>query len=309
VTGLVSVGDTDNGFPETVGPDGVSVHGTGGIYVIMTESAPALQAEDPGLDPAVAAQLSHLLKVTPSGNWRAVADVGSLNYEWTGANKDAPWAPKGQFPDSNPYGVLALPGRQFVVDAGANTLSEVRADGSVRIIAYFPNPRFPNPQPGGGPLIPISDSVPTCIALGPDGFLYVGTLAFGANFARFAPSSPPSWAALPPQSVIYRVDPNGSKFFLDDADIWASGLNPITGCAFGKDGLYVTEFFTQVSHYSTGDVVKIAWNPDGTAGARTALGIGALTNPNGCVVGPDGSVYVSNKSISFGGGQVVRVNY
>jgi hypothetical protein len=315
VTGLASVGDTENGFPEVVGPDGISLLGKGGIYVIMAESSAGVLAANPGLDPAATAQFGRLLKVTPSGQWKATANVGEFNYSWTDAHKNDDWAPADQFPDANPYAVLALPGHQYVVDAGANTLNEVRPDGSIRLIAYFPNPLFPNPnfgQPNGGPeFIPISDAVPTCIAQGPDGFLYVGTLAFGANFARFG--GPPPWATLPKQSKVYRVNPTSSKFFLTDDDVWADNLNPITGCGFGPGGFYVTEYVTEESGYQSGDVVRIAVNLNGTAGTRTALGVGVLNAPNSFACGRDGSIYVSNNSTSAGVGpvvgEVVRVNY
>ena len=308
VTGLVSVGDTENGFPEAIGPDGLAIHGTGGIYVTLGESAAGVAASGATLSATAAAEFGRLIKLTPSGNWKAIADVGDFNYQWALANKNAPWAPAGQFPDANPYGVLAVAGTEYVVDAGANTLSEVRADGSLRLIAFFPNPLFPA-APGGPLVIPISDSVPTCVAKGPDGFLYVGTLAFGANFARFGPSAPPFWKTLPPQSKIYRVNPAASNQFLTDADVWASAFSPITACAFGPGALYITEYVTQQSNFVTGDVVRIAINSDGSAGARTTLGTDALVAPNGLALGTGGAVYVSNFSISSGGGEVVRVNW
>jgi hypothetical protein len=305
VTGLASVGDTENGFPEALGPSGVSVHGNGGIYVTIGESALGIGADMPDLPARAAAQLGHVLKMTPSGQWKAVADVGDFDYQWTGENKDQPWAPD-QFPDANPYGLLALPGKQFVADAGANTLNEVSANGSVRLVAYFPNPVLP--LPGGGQAT-ISDAVPTCVAQGPDGDLYVGVLAFGANFARFSPTAPPNWPSLPPQSKIYRIKLGTSKFFLDETDVWASGFNPIVALQFGKGALYVTEYVTEESHFQTGDVVRVQLNGDGSAGPRTAIGVGALNQPNGLALDSNGAIYVSNFSISSGGGQVVRVNY
>ena len=306
MTGLASVGDTENGFPEALGPSGVSVHGSGGIYVTMGESGLGVAASIPDLPAAARDQFGHLLKVTPSGHWKAVSNVGDYDYLWTGENKDEPWAPEGQFPDADPYGLLAVGGRQFVADAGANTLNEVRPDGSVRIIAYVPNPLLPLPN---GALVPVSDSVPTCVAQGPDGYLYVGTLAFGANFARFDTNSPPNWASLPPQSKVYRVNPNGTEVFLTEADVWASGFNPITACGFHGTALYLTEYTTQDSGYATGDVVRVHVNANGTAGARTTLGAGAISQPNGLAFDWQGRVYVSNYSISSGSGQVVRVNY
>jgi sugar lactone lactonase YvrE len=145
--------------------------------------------------------------------------------------------------------------------------------------------------------------------MGPDGFLYVGTLAFGANFGRFDPNAPPNWSTLPPQSKIYRVDPSKSEQFLTDADVWADGFNPITACAFGCDGLYVTEYATEQSQYATGDVVRVALDAEGNPGARTEYGTGSLYQPNGLALSARGNIFVSNYSISSGGGQVVRVNY
>lgn len=333
VTGLASHGTNERG-PEVVGPDGIAAQGGSEFYVIMAESVGGILAGDPNLDPDVVGQFGHLLELTPRDRgdgrphdddhdsaWRVVADVGGFNYAWTGAHQNESWAPfdpptppatkpQPQFPDANPYAVLALPGHQYVVDAGANTLNEVRPDGTVRVIAYFPNPMFPVP---GGHFVPISDAVPTCIAQGPDGYLYVGTLAFGANFARFGNPQHPGWAHLPNQSKVYRVNPKSSKFFLTDADVWAADLNPITGCGFSRGSFYVTEYQTQESGYKSGDVVRIAVRHNGGAGARTPMGVGALNQPNGFAAGQDGSIYVSNNSTSAGVGsvvgEVVRVNF
>ena len=90
--------------------------------------------------------------------------------------------------------------------------------------------------------------------------------------------------------------------------------NPITGCGFGRDGaFYVTEFSTHFPTSDLGDVVRIVIKPDGSAGARTTLGVGALHSPNGFASGPDGSIYVSNHSTSTAvdvtPGEVVRVNF
>jgi len=301
LTGLSSVAEGG----EALGPHGISILGNGEIFVLIGESRFIFPEADQGT--ALARQFGQLLTATQSGQSRPVADIGAFSFKWTGDNKNAGFAPADQFPDANPYAVLALPGLQYVVDAGANTINEVRPDGSIRIIAFVPNPQLPA-TPGGPPAVTISDAVPTCVAQSPDGHLYIGTLAFGANFARFDSSAPAFWASLPPQSKVYRVDPKSPNIFLTEGDVWASGLNPITGCGFGPNGFYVTEFITQDSGYSTGDVVRISVNPDGTAGARTALGVGALHEPNGFAAGSDGAIYVSNFSTSGGVGQVVRVN-
>lgn len=195
-----------------------------------------------------------------------------------------------------------MPGHQYIADAGSNTVDEVDENGSVRIIAFVPNPLLTL----GGQLVPVSDSVPTCVAQGPDGFLYIGTLAFGAYFASGDSA----------QSKVYRISPTLSNAILTDSDVWASGFYPITGCGFGHGAFYVTEYFT-TSPAAPGDLIKVALNADGSAGTRTIMGGGLLKFPNGFAAGPDGSVYVSNHSTSPGVaqslgspvGQVVRVNY
>lgn len=53
-------------------------------------------------------------------------------------------------------GILALPGREYVVDAGPNTLDVVLADGTVQVLAFFPNNST-------------SDATPTCVAMGQAG--------------------------------------------------------------------------------------------------------------------------------------------
>ena len=284
-----------------VGPDGVSPLGNGNIHIIMAQSTSGILANNPNANPALANQFGKLLKSSQSGQWKAVADVGDFDYQWTDQNKNAPWAPVGQFPDANPYAVLSVPGHEYIADAASNTVDEVDQNGFVRIVAFVPNPLLrlgPN-------LVPVSDSVPTCVAQGPDGFLYVGTLAFGAYFA----------SGNTPQSKVYRINPALGNAILTDADVWASGFYPITGCGFGSGAFYVTEYFT-TSPVAPGALIKIALNPDGSAGVRTIMGGGKLRFPNGFAAGPDGSVYVSNNSTSAGVaqtpgdpvGEVVRVD-
>lgn len=276
-TGLVSTGAPDGSG--SVGVDGLSQRDDGALYAIMAASP---QQIPPGLPPALAQaayqQIGQLLKLNRStGDNQAVANVGAYDWAWADAHRSI----NPQYPDANPYGVLALEGGvTYVVDAGANTLDRVGADGSVSIIALFPNP-------------PVSDAVPTCVDRGPDGALYVGQLTGGGN----APGAASVWRVVPGQRPVK----------------WQTGFTTITGCGFGSDGsFYVTEFQTAGlgAANPAGDVVKIA--EDGT---RTVLGNGQLFLPNGFLAGPDGSIYVSNWSVlpgksSHGSptGEVVRIS-
>ena len=295
VTGLSSVADQHG----VVGADGLSQYDDGELHFIMAESGLAEQLNYPNSSPTIFQQFGRLFAVSGDHHTPiAIAKVGNFDYKWSAANKNAPFAPVGQFPDANPYAVLSVPGYDYIADAGSNTIDEVDSTGKVRIVAYVPNPTLTM----GSKTVTISDAVPTCIAKGDDGYLYVGTLAFGAFYASHTP-----------QSKIYRVDPKLSNALLNGEDVWASGFNPITGCGFSHHAFYVTEFITAASGGMTGDVVRISLTDDGAAGKRKAFGVGKLVTPNGFAAGEDGAIYVSNFSVFPGvnsgpTGQVVRIN-
>ncbi|MEP6743646.1 MAG: ScyD/ScyE family protein, partial [bacterium] len=262
---------------EFIGASGISVRGRGtnaGIYVIMGESPQATGNNAFG----------SLLRVSLDGTSNTIANVGSFDYQWT-ADHSGLWE---EFPDANPYGVLALPGHIYVADAGANTLNEVLADGSVRVLAYFPNEV-------------IRDAVPTCVAEGPDGALYIGTLALVDTFV------------LGPSAKVYRVEPSQANLVDPTATpmtLWASGLWPINGCTFGPDGnFYASLLFTNPNllpdfNDPKGDVVKI---PFANPATHTFLTGGALSFGGGIAVGPNGDVFVADGTAFVPNGRVVRI--
>jgi hypothetical protein len=272
IGGLPSAASDEGQGPEAIGPDGIYAGGSAGnvkLRVIVGASgiphtlyghAVGIRVNDP--------------KVTNLGN------VGRTNLAWTALHQHDPWAPAGQFPDSNPYGIGHAGGVRYVVDAGANTLNRVNDDGTVDILAYFPN-------------TPISDAVPTCVTEGPDEALYIGTLALADFFA-----------SGPGTATVYRVDPaktdpTSLTRVLNVAKPWATGFSTITGCTFDSHGnFYATEMFT-------GDVVKV---PFSHPASRTTIGHGVLTLPNGVAVSDSGKVYVTNMSdsVKAGAGSVVR---
>jgi hypothetical protein len=91
----------------------------------------------------------YLLKVSASGNTRPIADV---------ARFEAVENPDKGLIDSNPYGLLALPGHRLVTDAGGNSLVDVSANGDVTTVATFPKAPVPGPS---GP----RDAVPTDVVV------------------------------------------------------------------------------------------------------------------------------------------------
>lgn len=262
------------GLPSTAQPGGalaggtndISFQGTGGAYITMGL----------GGGPAMAATfgnpvLGSMLQMAASGTWRIVADIAGHEF----ANN-----PDGGFVDSNPFGGLAEPGRRWVVDAGANALLRVSANGRVKTVAVLPS--RPNPTPLGPPRI---DSVPTSVARGPDGALYVGELTgfpFVAGLAN-----------------IYRVVPGQAPA------VHCSGFKAIMDLAFGPDGsLYVVEHATGGLFFppNTGQLSRV--NPDCS---RSTLLVG-LDRPTSLAIGADGAIYVTNYAVTPGIGEVLRVD-
>jgi hypothetical protein len=259
VRGLVSIASPDGSA--ATGVDGISAQG-GRLYGIITGSALGVPS---GVLPAKVAvrakrQLGRLITATPSGHVRWVADVGDTDYRWSARHKNLV---PGQFPDANPYGVLAAPRFTWVVDAGSNTLDRVSSTGSVQVVKFIPNP-------------PSSDAVPTCIARGPDGALYIGELTGGGN--------------QPGASVVWRYG-NGRL------TKWATGLTAVTGCGFARNGkFYAVELSTNGLDNAapgTGAVVQVPRHS-----THPVTIVGGLDFPGGFAAGPDGKLYISDWSIA-----------
>ncbi len=256
VTGLPSYGSPTS----TGGPHDISF-ARGGAYVTIGLGLEGLPRSALG---GVGDQFGLLIRVGPNGSWQPVADLAG--YEFA-AN------PGGGPLDSNPYGLLAQGRSQLVADAGGNTLLRVGAHGDISTVAVFPS------RAQGRP----TDSVPTAVAVGPDGAYYVAELtgvpfaAGAANIYRVVPGQPPTVA-------------------------W-SHFKTVIDIAFAPDGsLYVLEHATgPVFFAGPGRLLKVA--PDGT---RTTV-IDGLTRPGSVVVGPHGTLYVSNRGTSIGTGEVLRI--
>lgn len=279
VTGLPSAATADGSF--ATGPHGISLAGVGATYVTIGYGGdPANRVVD--FDVA-GASYARLVRATASGRWRFAADLGGYEGEVN---------PTGDERDSNPYGVLALAGRTVVADAGANALNQIAANGTVSTLAVFPDRLVDAPDFLGlppGTLIPM-DTVPTSVALGPDGHLYVGQLT-GFPF--------PTGGAR-----VFRVPSNGGT-----PEVVADGFTAIVGLAFAPDGsLYVLEIARNglLAAFEDGDwagaLIRIA--ADGT---RTEIAAGLLVAPGGIAIDKRGSVYVTNNSIFAGTGEVLRL--
>ncbi len=243
--------------------------------MVMSESTKGTGVHD--------AQVGRLFRLN-RGNGRAVtvSNVGDQQWTWT---KNHPNVAE-PLPDSNPYAVLVSRYghrvRTFVVDAGANTVSEVTRTGRTRVIALIPNDT------------PAHDSAPTCVTRGPDGWLYVGTLDLVVN----------NFGATPGHSNVWRVNPNAH--YPAKPRLWASGLTTVTACAFDHKGTFWgAEMFYPNPAGAPGDLVRI---PFAHPGRLTHVGGGQVPLPGGIAVARDNSLYVTTNSAAPGpAGAVVRV--
>ena len=284
VTGLLSF-SSPNGLAaegvEAVAPAAKGLLAVFGASVVGTFTEfPETSHLTPSDDRLARAELG-MLATAKGHRVAATADVGDSDYSWTAVHQNLV---PDQYPDANPNAVLPVGATTYVADAGANTLSSVDNAGNVHQLAFIPNNGM-------------SDGVPTCLAVGSNGLIYIGELAPGARAGG---------------SNVYTYNPKSKRLKL-----WKSGFNTVDGCGFDANGsFYVVElqshgFNPSPTGNPAGDVIRIAKN-----GKRTVLGAGKLFFPQGFATDGKHHIYVSNWSVQPGTsiapgaptGQVVRIN-
>jgi len=196
----------------------------------------------------VAQPATALKRTTPSGQVKQVADLLAYEIEF---NPDG--QPRVDDADSNPYAVLALPGRTLVADAAGNDIVEVRANGSIRTLTVLPVSFAGDcaTAPNNGVADGGCDPVPTDLALGPDGFVYASGLG---SFA---------------EGFVWKIDATTGEI----VDTWG-GLPPLTGVAVGDDGsVYASSLFVGlIFKFAPNGAVSLAEVP-GPAGLDFARGV------------------------------------
>jgi hypothetical protein len=273
LTGLPSYGAESTG-DVAIGPSDVSFRGQGSMYLTV---GLGLDLDFSKTIPALDDMGQLLRSQGGSRKLKVVADLA----DFEDANN-----PTGDEENVNPNSVLATSRGPVVADAGANDLLRVAPNGKISVLATFPNrlvdaPPFLGLPPGTQ--IPM-DAVPTSVARGPDGALYVGQLTGfpfpvgGANVYRIVPGHAP--------------------------EVFASGFTNIIDIAFDSRGtLYVLEIFKNglLSEDPTGALIRV----DRHGRQHEVMSTG-LTTPGGLAL-RHGSAYVSNCGTCAGVGEVLRI--
>ena len=204
---------------------------------------------------------------------------------------------------TNPYDLAISGNSAYVVDGGGNTAYKIKLDGSGSEAIAIPKnaisksdlppglqlpPGLLEELPGGKVGI---QAVPTGGAIGPDGALYVG------EYTGF-----PYPAG---KSRIFRIgDDLKPEVFLD-------GFTHITDLTFDEKGDLLVLQFSDKSQLGgditnlPGSLIQVA--PDGTRTTLVAAGQG-LDSADGIDIGPDGKIYITNRGVGVGLGEVVRVD-
>lgn len=271
------------GLPSLAAPDGSQAIGPADVAVRHRTVALTIGL---GADPAVRAGLPRpgrtLMGTIATGRvWsnrvRVAADLAAFE-----ARTDL----DGAGPDSNPTGLLWTRRGFLATDSGANTLVRASRHGRVGALAVLGSPgTVPNPFDPTAPDIEVQP-VPTSVAVGPDGALYVSELT-GFPF-------------VPGLSRIHRVVPSRAP------TVYATGLTNVTDLAWHHGDLYAVQLADDgllsapPGTPPTGSLVRV--DPGGDHESVS----GPLPAPYGVAMRHH-RAYVTTCSVCPGAGAVVRI--
>ena len=185
---------------------------------------------------------------------------------------------------SNPYDMVNAPEVDgwIVSDPGGNSLRAVDLDGNIRDYVVFYNFAIPDHE------APV-EMVPTGIARGPDGAIYVGTLT--------------GYPYPDGEAAIWRIeDLNGDGDALDqgESEPFVTGLTAVTDIAFGTDGtLYIAEFSSDTEKVlEGGDFSKNAKSMPGRVliwnGSETTVFVKDVVSPTSLLT-TDSTLYITEE--------------
>ena len=254
-------------------------------------------------DPAAGG--SRVVRLDRKGRVKVSIDIAA--YQVTDPDPDD----QEDFPEqSNPFGLAVLRGGGVLVaDSAGNDVLKIDQKRRITTVARFKTEDLPWPDglpfPGPPPGTPVpAESVPTSVAIGPDGAWYVSELK-GFPFTKGA-------------SRIWRIEPGATNATCDPANpnvgpcrSYATGFTSVIDLAFGRDGtMYVLEIVKEGllgAEIFGAPPIGALWAVEG--GSKTELAPGTLLAPGGVAVGNNGTLSVTTGTFfGPGGGAVVRIN-
>ncbi len=269
-------------LPSLAAPDGSNAIGASDVLVKGKSYSLLLGlALDPALRAGLGEQGSQLATFQEGrfgGDRQVVADLGA---------HESATDPDGAGPDSNPTGMVFSGDSTYVADAGGNSLIKLRHNREISTIATLP-PQMADAPPflglPEGTQIP-SQAVPTSVAVGPDGALYVSQLTGmpfpvgGSSITRFKAG--------------------------EEARVVATGLTNVTDLAWYRGSLYAIQLTDEgmlnvpEGQLPSGSLVKIV------DGAPQTV-VDDLVAPYGIAFNK-GSAYITTCAICAGNGNVIKV--
>jgi hypothetical protein len=255
---------------EGVGIHDATIDDDGDIYVVVGLGADPSLLDDLGAEGEYLATVMH---VDTDGEVYVIADLAEFEADNNPDEADPP--------DTNPYGI-AWDGEDLIVaDAGANSILRVSLDGDIEVVAVLPARMVEPPPFIQAPEIPM-ESVPTNVAVGPDGNYYVAELT-GFPFQVGGAN-------------IYQITPDG------DVSVYADGFTNLGDLTFDADGnLWALEILAggllnadpEDPSTLASRIIKVA--PDGSQSDYMFQGMAFAT---GIAIGSEGEIYVSNLAVT-----------
>jgi hypothetical protein len=241
------------------------VGGGDGHVTIGLETSPLLR-DAVSLTRPQFAGFGQVARVTLDNEWWFVADIAAY---------EAAFNPDPRIVDSNPFGLLALPGGMVVVDAGGNTLISLAPNKNLSTLAVMPEV----------PAATSGDAVPTSVVVGPDGAYYIGALT-GVPWVDGS-------------ATVYRLE-NGQS-----PQPFRTGFKAIIDIAFDATGNLLV--LQHLSGPAFGNLPGLLIRVSADGSVRDTL-ITELTRPTSVAVGPDNGIYLAHLGLSVGGGEVLRID-
>jgi hypothetical protein len=266
LTGLPSLAKQTSPYEDATGLNKLTFNGSGQLMGVFGNEGGTRTFPDPG-------------------QWQWFGQTVSINLDGSTVNPLANITafevlnnPHPTAIDSNPWDLVVRGSDTFVSDAAGNSLVKADSLNQVSLVHVFPNKDVSTPTnaPPGFPPQFSAQTVPTGLAIGSDGALYIAQLS-GLPFA-------------PGSADVFRYD------FVNPVTTFASGFSNLVDIAAGPDNsLYLLQYRNDFWASAPGSILKL-----GLDGSVETLFSG-LTNPTSLAVAPDGTIYVTNNGNGVNG--------